>query len=82
MIAWQTINSAPVDGTFVLLRGGYIDRDSTDGDTKHPPCVVAYWHDYRSFSGGDWIITDYDGGAASVTYDNPTEWASLEEVIV
>lgn len=80
MIAWQAINSAPLDGTFVLLRGGYINPDSTDGDTKHPPCVVAYWYDYRGSNDGVWIITDFDGGAASVSYEKPTEWASLEEV--
>lgn len=66
---WMPIETAPMDGTWILLTGGD-DRYNPVG-----PCVVAFWSDY-GFTNA-WFYCNWDGGWRS-EYENPTHWASLE----
>jgi len=73
---WQPIETAPKDGTWVLLRSGDIDY-GWDGDTK-PPAVVGQYvvsEDPEEASGG-WQFAWYDSGVYG-EYDNPTHWMPL-----
>jgi len=72
---WQPIETAPKDGTWVLLSGGSIYY-GWDGET-FPPHVVA------QFIGGPkyreeqcWQFAWYDGGYYG-EYENPTHWMPL-----
>lgn len=71
---WPTIDSAPMDGTWVLLKGGNIDY-GWDGDTK-PPCVVAQF--YRGERNSYWQFAWYDGGCYG-EYENPTHWRKCDD---
>lgn len=76
-MAWQTIESAPRDGTWVRLKGGTSDdpedRDPEDMDPV-PPVVVARWEPKW---GGAWVYAYWDGAWRS-QYFNPTHWAPAE----
>lgn len=65
---WQPIDTAPQDGSWVLLRGGAPDR-YWDGKSV-PPAVVG------QFDGGAWRFAWYDSGEYG-RYLNPTEWSAL-----
>lgn len=76
MSAWQLVETAPKDGTWVWLSGGYTDEG--DGDGRFKPefteidvtrAVSAKWD--KDFE--EWVICYWDG-AWRTTYREPTHW--------
>jgi hypothetical protein len=83
-MSWQPIDTAPKDGTFVLVRG--FDTNTYEWETdEYPPAVVAHWrsdeYSYEDDDGvereaGDWYYAYWDGSWRSAV-ENPTEWSPL-----
>lgn len=71
---WQQIETAPTDGSWVLLTGGKIDY-GWDGDAK-PACVVGQWNVSRNIFRGEWHFAWYDSGYYG-EYEEPTHWMPL-----
>jgi hypothetical protein len=67
---WQPIETAPKDGTWILVTGGDIGYN-WDGDTI-PAVTTAQWH-YKS-----WQMAWFDSGCLG-EYDNPTHWMPLPQ---
>jgi hypothetical protein len=82
MSEWKLIDSAPKDGTWVLLAGGKTSEDFYR-ERKEPACVkrpvVAMWEasepdwDGRE---GYWVYDFWDGRWRS-DYESPTHWMHL-----
>lgn len=76
MAEWQPIDTAPRDGTPILLAGG--EDDNTKYATEleaakmRSPCRGWWHHD-------GWIITLAEACCISVGRDNPTHWMPLPE---
>ena len=64
---WQTIETAPKDGSWVMLAGGDV-YGMWDGD--EPPCVVG------QHVNDAWHLAWYDGGWLG-EYFWPTHWMPL-----
>lgn len=77
MSGWRTIESAPKDGSWILLTGGeiYYGWDPPDEDDDKPPMVVAQWVK----DGEGWQFAWYDSGYYG-EYENPTHWAPLPDL--
>lgn len=80
MSKWQPIETAPKDGTRVLLGGGTYDDDVE----REPICspMVARWYTYKLYEGtlfSMWLVADRECGNACVIYENPTHWMELPE---
>jgi hypothetical protein len=73
---WRTIDSAPLDGTWVLLLGGRTNEDDymSTGVNINRPVVAFYLPDPYDPA---WVFCFWDGSWRSV-YDNPTHWKSLD----
>lgn len=68
---WQPIETAPKDGTFIMLAGGsYIDDDLEE--PMHGP-MIGRW-----FVAG-WYVCIAEAGFSVFTYRNPTHWAPCPE---
>lgn len=72
---WQPIETAPMDGTWVLLCGGTTTEEDIElyedikaQDTKRP--VVAFWHQ------DEWCFAFWDGSWYE-RYKRPTHWMPL-----
>jgi hypothetical protein len=74
---WLPIESAPKDGTPVLLGGGEFDCDERGEGLRHP--VVAAWHQGNGWDPNAtfWLIASTEGGLVSVVYTNPTHWTPI-----
>jgi hypothetical protein len=74
---WQPIETAPKDGTWVLLAGGNCDGEE-GGNNDRP--VTAQWTSYRNgrSAPGHWQFAWYDGGYSGA-YDEPTHWMPLPD---
>lgn len=77
----RPIETAPKDGTWVLLFGGnscedfYNHKQPPEEFLKRP--IVARWEpDYDADDGGYWVYAFWDGEWRSI-YDAPTHWAPL-----
>lgn len=75
---WQPINTAPKDGTWILLRGGEVDWDhDVVRSGAVPPVIVGQYHpSYCIDKQPYWRTACYDGGWYG-EYLNPTEWMPL-----
>lgn len=71
---WQTMDTAPRDGTWVQLTGGKIDYGWDD--TPKPPIVVAQWVRVNATDETRWQFAWYDSGYYG-EYENPTNWRPL-----
>jgi hypothetical protein len=67
-MGWQPIESAPKDGTWILLRGGD-DRENYVG-----PCVAAFFETRGNLY--EWVYSFWDGDWRS-SYENPSEWMPI-----
>ena len=67
---WQPIETAPKDGTWVLLAGGDIDYGWDD--PSKPASVVGQW----TADSECWQFAWYDGGFYG-EYETPTHWRPL-----
>ena len=83
---WQPIETAPKDGTFVLLAGGETNedfyRDSDKPECRKRPVSAFFWCFglYCDFEEeGAWFTTFWDGDWRSL-YNNPTHWMPLPEI--
>lgn len=72
MSGWQSIETAPKDGSWVMLSGGRIDY-GWDGESA-PRVVVGQWANRAEC----WQFAWYDGGYYG-EYENPTNWMPLPE---
>jgi len=68
---WKDIRTAPMDGTWVQLRGGSIDY-GWDGKTQ-PPYVIAQFMNAELPEKEAWMFAWYDGGFYG-EYCSPTHW--------
>lgn len=72
---WRPIESAPLDGSWVLVSGGTIDCESMDNRpvpaqwTNELNGQMTEWH---------WQWAWFDGGYYG-WYENPTHWMPLPE---
>lgn len=71
LMEWQPIETAPKDGTWVLVYG-----DGTDDEAEDRKVAVAQYVNY--FDDFRWQFAWYDGGYYG-RFKNPTHWAPLPE---
>ena len=73
---WQPIETAPKDGTWVLVYG-----DGTKDERENGKIAVAQYTNWRNgvtHKEGWWQFAWYDGGYYG-QFNNPTHWAPLPE---
>lgn len=75
MTDWQTIDTAPKDGTHFLAFGGDQEDVQYEDETVTSPLVI--WWDPDN-GNGDWRFCSYDGGMYG-EWKNPTHWQPLPE---
>ena len=77
MTEWQPIETAPRDGSWVQLKGGWLNLDVPDED-KQPPCVVAKWiiDPHPCYASEVWGVAYWDEDWRT-QYENPTEWRAV-----
>ena len=73
--AWQPIETAPRDGTWVRLAGGKCDF-SEESDNKGREVTGQWTTDLYHKPGGNWQFAYYDEGFHG-EYKNPTHWQPL-----
>ena len=73
MSDWQPIDTAPKDGTWILLGGGRTDDEKGDRSI-----AVGQWTNYLNGSETEWHwqFAWYDGGYYGF-YEEPTHWMQL-----
>lgn len=71
---WRGMESAPRDGTIILLSGGQYFCESRNRYIQ-APSTAAWYIDPR----GDcyWLIGGTEGGYCPVTYEDPVAWLPL-----
>jgi hypothetical protein len=74
---WRPIETAPKDGSWVLLQGGNIDYE-WDGDTKPPVVVGQYIGGAAHHDEQRWQYAWYDSGYYG-EYEGPTHWMPLPQ---
>lgn len=74
MSDWRPIETAPKDGTSILLWGGQDDNADYVSDeiaAKMSSPARAWW------DGDCWLMTLAEAGCVGVEYINPTHWMPL-----
>ena len=80
MADWQPIETAPIDGTRILVFGGRQDYlIDADEDAGAEMFAVAYWDQFLNWDEGNWRFCCYDGGFYG-EWEFPTHWMPLPEV--
>lgn len=79
MSEWHPIDSAPKDGTWILLAGGKTSEDYylPDHADESRRCSVGAWYEEPGWD-GCWKIGFWDG-AWRTEYEKPTHWMPLPE---
>ena len=72
---WQPIETAPKDGTVILLAGGEDDNSGHTSDPKllafmRAPCRAMWDHD-------SWLIGLAEACYVGIVRENPTHWMPL-----
>ena len=67
---WQPIDTAPLDGTWVLIGGG--EPDDEDWNRNVAPCVVARW------TGKFWDYGHYAHDDGELEWKRPTYWMPIK----
>lgn len=62
---WQLIETAPKDGTFIILGGGEWGDDDTETAER---VMIARWER------DNWMVCVAEGGYSLFPYDDPTHW--------
>lgn len=70
---WQPIETAPKDGTWIIVFGGYAADDDADRTF-----AIVQWSNYLNCGKTypRWMFAWYDGGYYGRYYD-PTHWMPL-----
>jgi len=74
MPEWKPIDTAPLDGTIILLGGGIWGDDLLD---DAPRVMAARW--YKSREHEFWNVCAAEAGFSIFPYSNPTHWMPLPE---
>ena len=77
MAGWKLIETAPTDGTWVLIKGGGPGYGWAGEEGQTPPMVVAQRLD--GWEAGEWQFAFYDGGYYGV-WENPTHWTECPDL--
>jgi hypothetical protein len=76
MTQWQPIETAPKDGTIILIARG-------SADATFSFVEAAYWSQCARATGGDkqfpWVTLDETNGVNGRTEGSPTHWMPLPE---
>ena len=77
---WQPIETAPKDGTWILVSGGKAGFDDYMKEIESwPQCMVAFCEPARDeWSRDYWAVCFWDGGWRT-DYESPTHWMPLPE---
>lgn len=77
---WQPIETAPKDGTWILLAGGECDEEGPEGDQSNR-IVSGQWTNYLNGETTEWHwqFAWYDGGYSG-EYIKPTLWMPIPEL--
>jgi hypothetical protein len=76
---WQPIETAPRDGTWVLITGGDVSEMFREQDPYGfygGPVVVAFFDSPLSLGEGGWSYAFWDSAWRS-SFDAPTHWMPL-----
>lgn len=68
---WQRIETAPKDGTRVLLGGGDMFCEAMDRRVFDP--LSAQWYEE------EWLVGGAESGYVRLTVNSPTHWMLLPE---
>ena len=72
-MTWQPIETAPKDGTAVLLYGLWAGEIA--GPTSHPTTDIGAWSKHKGdFDGFEWCLST---GDAYACWMKPTHWMPL-----
>lgn len=81
-MTWQPIETAPKDGTWILVWGGKTDEEYPDIPEKEKSRpVIAQWIDDDAWvTDHKWQFAYYNG-CHHGEYMNPTHWQPLPETL-